>query len=326
MKTPAPNLTVPKPDASYKELLYKSIAKAQEEHAAKELAAGGRLRGGSVGCMMPTGETVGQCPRSVLARYLGYSFEAGPSSLLYFENGFANEDIWAKHMDNLYVPWIRDEKCELVYDIEHEGETVQVSGSPDQLIYPGQALATGAEHKMICSASTAEAAQLKGQPKDEHLIQAAHYCSALQVPYAVVYSNLNVHIANYYTKKRYPDYFPAKGVPKIQPAITEFPLDIEEGKVYYWSGDTRRETIVTVGGILDFYRMVIEATQRKDLKWFRRGNFDIHGEQYPFDLEAYCDTCRAAPSDDWDEWNEQLHDHIVTNGGISRGERYESKR
>ncbi len=324
MNTPDPKITVPKPQFSFRDAYFDAIAKAQAEHAAKEVDASGRLRGGTVGCLLPSGQTVGTCPKSAIARYLGYSFAKDTRSLLFFENGFANEATWATQLDKLYIPWIRDEKCQLSYPLNHLDTELMVTGSPDQVAHPGAALMTGAEHKAICSEGTAVSAQLKGQPKDEHLIQAAHYSAALGSPYHIVYSNLAVHNAYFFTKKEYPEAFKGMKKPVIPPAITEFPLDIEDGLVHYWVGDERRETIVTVGGILDYYRMIIEAVTNKDLTFFERGNFDIHNKQYPFLLDNYCDTCKVAPSNDWDEWNEQLHTHIVANGGISGGEIYES--
>jgi len=107
------------------------LAEKQKERAADEENREPGYRGGNSGVRFEDGLSAGECPRKVLARYLGWSENHSPSKQLMFKAGERNEDTWMEFLTkSKYEGDI--EKCDNFTAWKTEAGT-PVTGSPGEM-------------------------------------------------------------------------------------------------------------------------------------------------------------------------------------------------
>ena len=171
------------------ELLAAGQAAVVREDAEKEASKRGVLRGGSSGIITEDGKNYGECPRKAYLRSIGVQeAKEGPEQKM-FAAGRVNEDILYNWLGKVYSGIIYREG-----ELGVEWETssgVRVTGSPDLILADKDGTPVkGIEAKLVSSVWTANSVHYKLQPRNSHLIQAAHYSMALNfLPYDLVYSS-----------------------------------------------------------------------------------------------------------------------------------------
>lgn len=282
-------------DFSAVELFMEGRAKEDEAHKNAEKSKIRTLRGGSAGMLLEDGSVLGTSPWKSLARYLGYQLPIPEHSRNIFDGGWANEALWNQYLTSRGTNFKEEEEYPLKYEIEG----VTVSGRPDIVILTkkGNEAVFGVENKAVLSEGTAAKVFLEGKPKDDNFIQACHYSHKFDLPWILVYSAYAVFAPNFFTKRKFGD-------DDIQPQHAEFKIGCKDNKFYYLdsTGETI-DTLITVEGIEDYYRAIIESAKQKDISWMRMANYDIHGVELNFDLNAYDDLCLLVnPNTSFDNW------------------------
>jgi hypothetical protein len=259
--------------------LYEIAGRLQSaEHEAKEVDKKGVLRGGTTGCVEADGTVVGQCHRKALIRYLGLQAPAGPN--LWFDMGFANEELWTA---KIRKAWPHGIKCEEDFPIQWELDGVTITGRPDiVLMNADDQPVAGIELKSVGSVNTALNIWFENKPKTENLLQAAHYASQVGVPFYLVYTFLSKAPLPYWAQKK----FAAKD---LSPFIKEFKVWLDgSGAIHYTTEDgVDHPTPLSLDGIKDFYRLVIDMDKRKDL-YTRFTDRELNGDPLPFEKCKYC--------------------------------------
>lgn len=279
-----------------RQLLEQGHAAIDAEHEEKERLKRGSLRIGSAGCVTDAGEVRGECHRIALARTLGVDKEADGPRKIMFAAGNANEDVWA---DLLTRSWdgiiLREEDIPVTWIVP--GSTTAVMGRPDLVLADKDGKPVhGLELKGVYSSGTAVGVEVRGEPQEKHLIQAAGYSMFLNIPYTLCYTNPAVVTLNYFESKE-------SGLKKLQPFYRMFDLIWRDDQLYYKDEFSSDEvaTPITKKGIQDYYKLLVEMQERKSLGP-RPANTAMDGRKMPWDR---CDAkyCSFADSCDQHEQN-----------------------
>lgn len=295
-----------------RKLLEKGQAAQDAAHAEQEKAKQGNLRGGSAGVIGTDGKVYGECHRLALSRLLGVDKGHEANRSIMFDAGNANEDSWAAKLVAAGCEIKREGEIPIVWQIP--GTERVVTGRPDIVIgefRPDQTFngpepdyvwepTLGLELKGIYSASSAVRVELEGLPDAKHLAQAGFYSMALNVPYALCYTNPSVIEIPYWAQKK----FGVKG--KLQPFYRFFDLRWTEQDVLEYRDEQKSEwvtTMYTKQGIADYYALIVEMEGKQDLGPRPEGGY-ADGTPMPFDKCKYCDLQEACDEaeDDFAEW------------------------
>ncbi len=282
-------------------------------HALQEAEKSGVLRGGTTGCVLPTGEVAGQCHRKALIRYLGLQKDAGSSA--WFDMGYANEFLWE---DKIKKAWPGIVRVESDYPIAWEVDGIQITGRPDMVLcdLDGKPVA-GVELKAMGAINSAAGVFYKNQPKVEHLLQAAHYSSQVGVPFYLVYTCFVKGPLPYYAQKEY-------NAKELNPFIKEFKVELNSvGYIQYTTEEGRVFTTkYSFDGIKDFYRLVSSMAEEKDL-YLRYKGMDVEGKRMPYNVCTYCEYKSMCDSyeGNFDRWVDECARLQITEepeeGGIA---------
>ena len=198
-------------DQSPIETFNKGRDKIQAERKEYSKGRTHRLKGGSVGCLLPDGKVLGVSLFQSIARYIGLEMPVSKTSLDTFSGGFLSEFDWLEKFKAANMPY----KCEGDIPIRDEIAGRPLTGHPDIVpgVYDGETFTPsyGIELKAVLSVGTAAKVFLHQQPKDENFCQSCSYMYRMGVPWVLVYSN-NTHFKTDSFIKR--DF---KGVDKILP-------------------------------------------------------------------------------------------------------------
>lgn len=200
-----------------REMLARSMAREQAEHAEKEKLKLGVLRAGNSGVMIEAGRKglptpAGSCPRTAHLRSLGIDLETPTDDkLIMFAGGFLNEDYWYAKLKADWEPGLILREHEI--PIEWMSGDTQVTGRPDMVLCDEINLpdengprfinvpVLGIELKGMASIWTARDVSFSQGvpqgPKMNHLCQAGHYSWKLgekynlpaPLPYKIIYSS-----------------------------------------------------------------------------------------------------------------------------------------
>lgn len=173
----------------------------------------GTLRAGNTGIVTPEGEIIGPCMAATYLRYKGIDVKGldddGDSGgaagrELMFEAGRVNEDLWTAVLKQSWAgPILRESEIATHWKTE---SGVDVTGRPDLVLCESSGTngktsivpKLGLELKQVSSFWTAYEVKFKGQPKYNHLLQAAHYSWQLGVPFELWYtSRSDYHIQSW---------------------------------------------------------------------------------------------------------------------------------
>lgn len=277
--------------------------------SSSEARVAGHPRIGSVGCVAADGEVYGVCPRIALARQLGIEEEPELKTLIMWKAGEANEDIWNRVLDRgIPHTLVRTEGHYIKAPIE--GVALELLGHPD-VVYADVTTkepVCGIELKGIFGASSAISVALEGRPKNENLIQAAAYSHFMgKLDWALCYTSANYTPVNHWEQKTY-------GVKTIEPFYKTFYLEWRGDALWYRDEDAAEavETVITGRGIEDYYRLVQEMQDSKDLGP-RPSSHYVDGTSNKWGRESMCGLCdfrkacdRYDGDGDYDGWIESL--------------------
>ncbi len=250
---------------SLQNTLLKGRKKMREDHALEEVGKKGTLRGGSAGIFTRDGKVYGTCPRLAHLRKLGYQADPEPTADILFAAGYGNEDIMAKEMTEAGIHFKREEEIPVEWFTDNG---TKVSGRPDFVVTrEDETPVYGIEAKLISSIWTASSIIGKGEPKSNHLIQAAHYSMHMGIPWKLVYANRAYWHINY--NKILTDVFMGnplcehkKGRPfRVLTDYVIFDLEWDGDMLVYSLEGTARwtPTAITKQSIVDYYNAVAEV-------------------------------------------------------------------
>lgn len=265
-----------------RKLLESGFAALARKRAEKEVAVAGHPRVGSAGCVTE-GEVYGVCHRIAHARQIGIEKEVDLSTRLMWAMGEANEDVWEK------VLAASDFRGRVVshQEIDHkiDGVNLSVLGHPDKILEAEDGSRLGLELKGIFGYSTAVQVFYEGVPKNENLIQAAAYSHFLNIPFALWYASGSWVGLKPWDKKAYGDS-------SIRPFYKGFHLDWRGQELWYRAEDRDQwtPTVITKTGIEDYYRLLQEMADNKDLGPRVNSNY-VNGTPNKWGVEASCGLC-----------------------------------
>lgn len=279
------------------------LRRKHAEEAQKKLYT---LRGGSAGCLLEDGTTIGACPHEALGRFMGYEADSIDSQG-YFDGGIANELIWERNIaealklkDVPYDAWRCEEDIPVKYNLDGK---YNITGRPDLVVgYQNDeefVPALGMELKG-CYAVRSGAKKLLGlEPDGKHICQAAFYMKILNIPWTIPYTiNISGELG-YFDKKEYDRNNLPLG--KI-----EFPLRYaDEGNTVEYQDVHGNwcQTVITWEGILNFYRLVADMYDTKQVGVTRISDLDAFGQPVKFDYNLYNSFTMMVPIDQgWDEF------------------------
>jgi len=277
-----------------KQLLWDGIAVSIAENEGLESLKTGTLRGGNSGIITADGIVTGACPRLTYLRMKGISVNPiDKNRELMFHAGRSNEDGWVESLSRSYSgPILTEEDVPTKWFTDNG---TPVTGRPDivlcdyrpefsmdgikAMVKGGKPLADfaiprhGLELKLVSSVWTARDILVTDIPKMNHLIQAAHYSMALDIPFDLWYTcRADFAVGsgweqNVFKKgKDIPEMEISKdgSVKKITPFARGYSLSWDaNGRLSYRSlaSNKQTETIITKDSIRLFYNTVAEVDQ-----------------------------------------------------------------
>jgi hypothetical protein len=291
-------------------LLERGQAEQDRQHDEQEVAKRGNLRGGSAGVVGTDGKIYGECHRVALARLLGAEKDHEANRSIMFDAGRNAEDAWADKLRAAGCEIVREDEYPIVWPIP--GTDKVVTGRPDILIGETEFFQAGTgivqakftpqhglELKGIYSASSAVRTEIEGVPDSKHLAQAGFYSMALNIPYTLCYTNPSVIEVPYWAQKKF------GGPKKLQPFYRMFDLRWNAEVLEYKDEQSTEwvPTVYTKTGIVEYYQLVAEMEQKKDLGPRPTGGYAT-GEAPPYDRCNYCPFQDACDNhgDDFDHW------------------------
>ena len=283
-----------------RKLLEKGQAAQDAEHAAKEVAKRGNMRGGSAGVVGTDGKIYGECHRVALARMLGADKEHEPNRAIMFDSGNAAEDTWATKLTAAGVTFRREEEIPVVFEVAGKKATgrpdIVIGATVDGVFTPQ----FGIENKGVYSAGTAVRVEFEGVPDPKHLAQAGFYSMALNIPYVIAYTNPSVIEVPYWAKKF------ANGAKKLQPFYRLFYLQWSDDGILQYRDERKADWVTTMyskSGIVDFFTLVAEMEEKRDLGPRPEGGY-ADGTPLPWDKCQYCSHSKNcdANEDNFDAW------------------------
>jgi hypothetical protein len=252
----------------------------------------------------------GKCPRAACLQRMGiYPPRRQGEHHLMLAGGKSNEDLWASALEQQGIEFKREEEAPTCTNLGHG---IKVSGRPDFVLCNGEGRATkGLELKLICSVWTALDV-LKGNPKLDHIIQAAHYARALGIPFELWYTS-RVNWSCFKGIPRGPEidecyaYKVTKGIRtpyRINPFTRGFRVVEIDGNVSLHDLLTgeRKATIVSAARNEAYYRLVHEMLTTQNLRWdISYEALDYEGSKESYKACDYCDyglqdVCARCPS------------------------------
>lgn len=294
-----------------RELLEKGQAAQDTAHAEQEVAKRGNLRGGSAGVVGTDGQIYGECHRVALARLVGADKEHDANRSIMFDAGTASEDSWAAKLRAAGIEIAREDEYPITWQVP--GTDRVVTGRPDILIGETEFFRAGTgivqakfvpkhglELKGIYSASSAVRTEIEGVPDAKHLAQAAFYSMALNIPYTLCYTNPSVIEVPYWAQKKF------GGPKKLQPFYRLFELRWNEQDQLEYKDEKGTDwvpTVYTKQGIAEYYQLVAEMEQKKELGPIPTGGFAT-GAPPPYNKCDYCPFKDACDNhgDSFDHW------------------------
>jgi hypothetical protein len=288
-----------------RELLAIGQEKQNAAHAEAEVAKLGILRGGSAGCIGTDGRMYGECHRIALSRLLGVDKAVDDNRQIMFAAGRTAEDTWAQLLTDAGVTFRREEEIQITWPVPGFDSRV-VTGRPDIVIMDDETPEFGLELKGIYSAGSAVRVECEGVPDPKHLAQAGFYSMALNIPYAICYTNPSVWDVPFWAKEAR-----AAGHKKLQPFYRIFYMRWDEATGVLQYRDERLDTWVstkyTKQGIEEYYQNILVMETDKDLCGRPDGGL-ADGSPAPFDKCKYCQfskQCDVYDLDrDFDSWLE----------------------
>jgi len=270
--------------------------KAQSEaKAAKEVEKRGKLRVGSAGAVCSDGEIRGTCHRVALLRKLGIEETPGLHTRIMWGIGEVSEINAERVLTAAGLTVDMQQSLKLPVGDEF------VHGTPD-VITEIEGQKYGIELKSIFSYNTAALVYLDRKPKNENLIQALTYGMAANLPWMLVYTNPNYFSVPFYDKKK-------TQLKSLIPFYAIFYTKWVNDVAYYRHEDEPEwtETFITKDGIQDYFLMVSEMEQKKELGP-RYVDSYVNG-----DPSKWGDACKFCPfsaaCNDWDN-NKNFDDWI----------------
>lgn len=331
---------IPVTKRSAVELYNKGTEKEQKVHQAAEGDKLHTLRGGSVGCVMEDGSVIGASPFRALARFCGIQFPIVGRTFKIFDGGFSNEHTWEQKMTQAGVGYL----CESDIPLKYKVGNYYVTGRPDMVVgtykdmfkYMVYGPTTenfnpefGIEFKSVASMNTAKKVFLDHTPKDDNLIQAAHYMIKFGIPWVLVYSSTSIQKAYdtatwMYDKngKRVMSIHNDTGdkrlmfeyAGEIDPQDAEFKIGLDGDNIYYIDPHTeeRVDTLITASGIDKYYELVVKMYETGDLSLGKLSTTDMFGNRIFYDTNLYDEfQLLARPSDydyDMNRWLDRLRE------------------
>lgn len=295
-----------------KSILKKGYAAIKQQDNDREKEKLGILRGGSGGCYIKeTGKVYGTCPRKALLRLEGKERTDEFEDYLNFVAGFGHEhnllkllmkspevakvEVWDKQ--DFFD--ISDKKLELHEDsIELAIGNNVISGRPDFVV-------TNKKGERILIEAKATVSEDKAENSTQFpflyaVCQAALYQYMLGgVKTYIVYGNYSNYGEFKFGKTAFPkkdrlpnvEYreFPTGVYKKIPCAIYEYEISVDKnGKIYIIDERGKiYETPITVKGILDYYKLVIECRLSQVLPP-KPEDIELYGKP-KYSICKYCD-------------------------------------
>jgi hypothetical protein len=239
---------------------------------------------------------LGTCHRIALARFKGLQSEASDETRCIFEAGEVSEINWKEKVS---AAWAGTVTGDADYPLKYQIRDVTVTGRPDlMLLDADDNPVLGVELKNIAALQSAASLYFEDSPKVDNLIQAAHYSLKFRVPWILAYSFNGQGEVPFWCMKKY--NLP-KGT-KVKPFKREYKLFWKDGQLGYvkQSGEEVM-TIVTAQSIDDFFTLILDMEQHKDL-YLRHSSRTLSGDIQPFDTCAFCPAQNACSS--YDEHND----------------------
>lgn len=280
----------------------------RKEHAAEAQAKTHTLRGGSAGCLLEDGTTLGACPHEALGRFMGYEADSIDSQG-YFDGGIANELIWER---NIKAALAQEEvpydsfRCEEDIPVSYRlDDKYNITGRPDLVVgstKDGEFVPELGMELKGCYAVRSGARKLFGlEPDGKHICQAAFYMKVLDIPWTIPYTVNVTGELGWFDKKDY-------GKHNLPLGKVEFPLRYgSDGNTveYQDVGGKWIRTVITWDGILDFYRLVADMYKSKQVGVTRISDMDAFGQPVKFDYNLYNSFTLMVPVDQgWDAFVE----------------------
>lgn len=302
--------TQPPTDLSAIRLFMEGREKLAAARAELEKEKVGTLRGGSAGALV--GEHVlGTCHRIALARFKGLQSPASSETRTIWEAGEVSEINW---MEKVAAAWPGKVTGDKDYPLTYEVRGVKVTGRPDLMFLDADGKPVlGCELKNVESYKSATSIMFENKPKVDNLIQAAHYSLKFGVPWILVYSFSGIVSPPFWAVKQF-------SLPKgteVKPFKREFKLFWRDGQLgYVKESGEEVMTIITAQSIDDFYALVLDMEQHKDL-YLRHSSRTLSGDIQPFDTCAYCPAQSACTSYDEHGDYDLFFDELARDWGIT---------
>lgn len=303
----------------------------EAEHDAGEELKAGNYRAGSTGLWID-GQFYGKCARKLLLRSKNIQVETIPSDKkIMFSGGLMNETVW---VEDLRLGSDYNLKMEEEIPTEWYTHTsgTRVTGRPDIVLCDPKTdkPLLGLELKMAASAWTARDV-IQGNPKFDHLTQAAHYMWQLNIPFKLIYTSyVNYPIAGWMSKVfpkyeelgyEYIEYKEDKGrkVPKnVKPFKIVYDLKwSKEGNLMFKREKdlTFTRSFITLQGIKDYFEELDKTQQMKKLP-LKPKTVNHLGEEANWSICSYCpldSVCKSSESNELDTWLQEINQYLNNN-------------
>ena len=286
-----------------RQLLEKGHAVLQAEHRAKDDAKAGHGRVGSAGIVAADGNVYGTCHRKAHARMIGIEIPATFSTDIMWKAGESNERHWERILGKADADLAGADEMAVKHPIK--GVSKEVLGTPDVgLKDPAGRPFMGLELKGIFGYTTAVSVYLENTPKNDNLIQAAAYSYMTGLPYALCYTSASYVKLDFYDKKKY------IGLKSIPPFYRIFYMEWRDGVLFYRDEFQPEwvKTNITPQSIEDFYRLLEEMKQKKELGPRVVTNY-VSGKDDKWGPHGACGLCelrhacdRYDSDKDYDQW------------------------
>jgi len=289
-----------------RDLLIAGHEKLAEAHTEREIGKAGRPRVGSAGCVSDTGQIYGTCHRKAMLRQLGVESAIDFATRRMWQAGFGNEWSWeqilkASGFDGEVI-------TQDSLDVTIDGVPLPVGGTPDVILKRNDGTEVGVELKSVQGYTTFASVYFDKKPKNDNLAQAAMYSALRDTDYILAYS------CGHWTKLMFHDKKKWNGKFGSVPAFDViFYLGWDNDRLYYrHEAETEWvKTEFTKQGLLDYYRLVEELKQKKELGPRPLSDY-ADGSAHKYGPEADCGLCpfKAACENydthkDFDSWLDQ---------------------
>lgn len=244
-------------------------------------------RVGSSGAVCTDGQIRGVCPRVAVLRNLGIEEQPDLGTRIMWSNGEASEWNWDRVLTAAGAEF--DMQREVTWMIDD----IKVTGHPD-LIIKQEGQEYGVELKSVFSYNTAASVFLDDRPKNENVIQALAYSTALGLPWSLVYTNPSYWKVPFYDKKK-------TDLKSIPPFYRIYELQWSEaGTAQYRSeGGEWVDTLITQDSIRQYYQLLNEMQAQQELGPRPTAHYiDGTDEKWGGSACTFCPFAKAC--DHWD--------------------------